>query len=122
MADVAIVAGAAAIDPVCGMFVMLKPGSRTKTYGAQLYQFLFKKVSGEIQGRPAVPCQRQGQTIGYDVVAGRRCCVTHARGMTSPFYLGPKPTQTILAMPMAKKRFISARRIWISAVWRPNPD
>ena len=52
MADVATVAGAAAIDPVCGMFVMLKPGSRTKTYGAQLYHFCSEKCQAKFRADP----------------------------------------------------------------------
>ena len=35
----------------------------------------------------------------------------------SPFPLYYQPTRTISAVPRAEKRFISATRIWISAVW-----
>ncbi len=36
----------------------------------------------------------------------------------TPFLLRPQCTRTISAVPRAEKRFMSAMRIWISAVWR----
>ena len=36
----------------------------------------------------------------------------------SPFPLRRQPTRTMAAVPRAEQRFMSAMRIWITAVWR----
>ena len=61
------------------------------------------------------------------VVAMEACATAHGWGAflrhsglrhDSPFPLQHQATRTMSAVPRAEKRFMSAMRIWISAVWR----